>query len=265
MTFPERVLLAAAQKAKGIEAADQTLAYMDLREMAYLCQWLGGENDRWLKLIGAEDYKWFCNVALSGGHPTGNAAATPEQLLKAAAELRRADRALRRRDGEQVLRVLTAAEATGASGPAMNLHRAAALLVLGRADEAWEQMDALVKAFPEHDEYQYDYAILLLEAGRHADALARLEAMGPRARATGEAQFARACCIAGDGRVDEAWAVLGPLARANPAEVLGPLRGDAPHLQALRAHKAYRELLSAAAAAVSGSAMEGSSPGRQVR
>ncbi|HST62956.1 MAG TPA: tetratricopeptide repeat protein [Longimicrobium sp.] len=141
------------------------------------------------------------------------------------------------RPGEALPWYRRAMEKVDANHPGMNVGYASVLLDLGRAEEAEPVLRRTLRIVPEMPQARVDLASVLVQRGRYREALAVLDARGPRAddpRTRALVQHRRALAYDGLGLPDSALAVREAALRGAGGAASGPAWFHYARLLALR-------------------------------
>ncbi len=209
-----------------------------ISEKEQLAGWLQNDRTPLRHVLGTKGYDLLCEMAIGAGS-AGNLLLIPDSLAEARA-------AFARQEWKKALVYYELAEGYGVDGLSVKQQLARCLFETGRGPEALQRMQRLAAQNPDAAEVWYNLGYLLINSKQGAAATLAFREASRLAAAVPEYQFALACALAGDGKMDDAFAILLPLHGKFSARFSMWMEGDSDYLVAIRADPRYAKLGKAA-------------------
>jgi tetratricopeptide (TPR) repeat protein len=145
-----------------------------------------------------------------------------------------ADFALRGHRWDRLLTALDGAEKIGVGGPWMAMFRAETLLQMGDRARGEPLLDAALKRYGKDERVAFDGARLLLDLGRAPEALELFNHVVRQDRSNPEYRFGLACALTAAGQGAAGLVQARALLAEQPGRMAEWLQGDQPYIRDLR-------------------------------
>lgn len=206
-------------------------------EKEQLAGWLQNDRIPLRHVLGDTGYNQLCEMAVGAGS-AANLLLIPDSLAEARA-------AFARQEWKKALVYYELAEGYGVDGVAVKQQLARCLFETGRGPESIQRMQRLAALYPDTAEVWYNLGYILINSRQGAAAAQAFREASRLAAAVPEYQFALACALAGNGQMDEAFAILTPLQAKFAPRFPMWMEGDSDYLVAIRADPRYAKLTKA--------------------